>query len=61
VTEFSAFMKEPTYVHRARGQNKESVCNKNGFLFEHPANITGLTVTLCWENLVVVRMAVMAR
>lgn len=54
-------MKEPTYVHRARGQNKESVCNKNGFLFEHPANITGLTVTLCWENLVVVRMAVMAR
>jgi len=54
-------MKENTYILRARGQNKESICNKNGFLCEYPANITGQTVPLCWQNLVVGRVAFMAR
>lgn len=57
----SVFMKEHTYILRARGQNKESVYNKKGFLCEYPANITGQTVPLCWQNLVVARVAVMAR
>lgn len=49
-------MKEhTTYILTARGQNKESVYNKNGFLCEYPANIRGQTVTLCWQNLVVDR------
>jgi hypothetical protein len=57
----SVFTKEHTYILRARGQNKESIYNKNGFLCEYPANITGQTVPLCWQNLVVARVAVMAR
>jgi len=57
----SVFTKEHTYILRARGQNEESVYNKKGFLCEYPANITGQTVPLCWQNLVVARVAVMAR
>jgi hypothetical protein len=54
----SVFTKEHTFILRARGLN---IYNKNGFLCEYPANNTGQTVTLCWQNLVVIRVAVMAR